>query len=62
MTEAAHIGRLRPVREADLDRLDAMFADPEAIGVFNWGGYTDRSRVAAPVRGEPAAQPTTRAS
>src|SRR5262245_2581694 len=30
--------RLRPVAEADLDRLDEMFADPSAIGEFNWGG------------------------
>ena len=33
--------RLRPVRETDLERLDDMFADPEAIGVFNWGGFSD---------------------
>jgi RimJ/RimL family protein N-acetyltransferase len=31
--------RLRPVTEPDLDRLDEMFADPESIGVFNWGGF-----------------------
>lgn len=37
MTEAM---RLRPVREPDLDYLDRMFADPDAIGVFNWGGFT----------------------
>jgi RimJ/RimL family protein N-acetyltransferase len=35
--------RLRPVREPDLDRLEEMFADPDAIGVFNWGGFTDGS-------------------
>jgi len=35
---------LRPVLEPDLDRLDEMFADPEAIGVFNWGGFVDGSR------------------
>jgi RimJ/RimL family protein N-acetyltransferase len=34
--------RLRPVREADLDRLDEIFAEPDGIGVFNWGGFTDR--------------------
>lgn len=33
--------RLRPVRESDLDDLDEMFGDPEAIGVFNWGGFSD---------------------
>lgn len=31
--------RLRPVVEADLDQLDEMFADPAAIGEFNWGGF-----------------------
>ena len=31
--------RLRPVAEADLDPLDEMFTDPDAIGVFNWGGF-----------------------
>jgi RimJ/RimL family protein N-acetyltransferase len=36
--------RLRPVRESDLDDLDEMFADPEAIGVFNWGGFADPTR------------------
>jgi RimJ/RimL family protein N-acetyltransferase len=35
---------LRPVLEQDLDRLDEMFADPGAIGVFNWGGFIDGSR------------------
>lgn len=30
---------LRPVSESDLDGLDAMFADPAAIGEFNWGGF-----------------------
>lgn len=35
--------RLRPVREKDLDRLEEMFADPEEIGVYNWGGHTDES-------------------
>ncbi|MGH3760898.1 GNAT family N-acetyltransferase [Actinophytocola sp.] len=35
--------RLRPVTEPDLNRLDEMFADPEAIGVFNWGGFTDQT-------------------
>lgn len=33
--------RLRPVAEADLDALDRMFADPESIGVYNWGGFSD---------------------
>ena len=31
--------RLRPVTESDLDPLDEMFADPAAIGEFNWGGF-----------------------
>ncbi|TDV46269.1 GNAT family N-acetyltransferase [Actinophytocola oryzae] len=31
--------RLRPVAEADLDSFDVMFADPDMIGVFNWGGF-----------------------
>jgi RimJ/RimL family protein N-acetyltransferase len=31
--------RLRPVAEPDLDSLDRMFADPAAIGEFNWGGF-----------------------
>jgi RimJ/RimL family protein N-acetyltransferase len=34
--------RLRPVLEADLDRLDEIFAEPDGIGVFNWGGFTGR--------------------
>jgi RimJ/RimL family protein N-acetyltransferase len=33
--------RLRPVAEADLAELDRMFADPAAIGEFNWGGWTN---------------------
>lgn len=33
--------RLRPVREDDLDSVDDMFADPDTIGVFNWGGFSD---------------------
>lgn len=33
--------RLRPVTEEDLDHLDRMFDDPEAIGEFLWGGWTD---------------------
>jgi RimJ/RimL family protein N-acetyltransferase len=33
--------RLRPVAESDLDRLEAMFNDPEQIGEFNWGGFSD---------------------
>ena len=36
--------RLRPVFESDLARLEQMFTDPEAIGVYNWGGFTDPSR------------------
>ena len=36
--------RLRPVLEPDLDRLDEMFTDPDEIGVFNWGGFTDSTR------------------
>lgn len=35
--------RPRPVTEPDLDRLDEMFADPEAIGLFTWGGFADGS-------------------
>jgi RimJ/RimL family protein N-acetyltransferase len=33
--------RLRPVLEADLDRLEEMFNEPEQIGVYNWGGFSD---------------------
>jgi RimJ/RimL family protein N-acetyltransferase len=33
--------RLRPVTEADLGSLEAMYADPEAVGVFNWDGWQD---------------------
>lgn len=36
--------RLRPVTEPDLDAMDAMYADPESIGEFNWGGFTDPTR------------------
>ncbi len=35
--------RLRPVVESDLDPLEEMFNDPDAIGVFNWGGFGDGS-------------------
>lgn len=35
---------LRPVTELDLDKLDEMFADPEAIGVYNWGGFSDSTK------------------
>lgn len=35
--------RLRPFTEPDLDRLEMMFDDPEAIGIFNWGGFRDPS-------------------
>lgn len=35
--------RLRPVLETDLERLEEMFADPEAIGEHNWGGHQDQS-------------------
>ncbi|MCT2585256.1 GNAT family N-acetyltransferase [Actinophytocola gossypii] len=38
MTEGT---RLRPVTEPDLDLLRDMAEDPESIGVFNWGGFTD---------------------
>jgi RimJ/RimL family protein N-acetyltransferase len=34
---------LRPVTEADLDELDRMWADPDALGVYNWGGFSDAS-------------------
>ena len=33
--------RLRPVTEDDLLAIEEMFADPEAIGEFNWAGYSD---------------------
>lgn len=33
--------RLRPVTEHDLVRLEEMFEDPEALGEFNWGGFSD---------------------
>lgn len=33
--------RLRPFTESDVDRLEEMFNDPEAIGVYNWGGFRD---------------------
>jgi RimJ/RimL family protein N-acetyltransferase len=33
--------RLRPVLETDLDRLEEMFNDPDQIGVYNWGGFSD---------------------
>lgn len=35
--------RLRPVLEPDLERLEQIFADPDGIGVFNWGGFTSRT-------------------
>lgn len=35
--------RLRPVLEADLDRFDEIFAEPDGIGVFNWGGFVERT-------------------
>lgn len=31
--------RLRPVAEPDLDVLDGMFAEPDGVGEFNWGGF-----------------------
>jgi RimJ/RimL family protein N-acetyltransferase len=40
MTEGT---RLRPVTEPDLDMLDEMFADPDQVGEFNWGGFSDSS-------------------
>jgi RimJ/RimL family protein N-acetyltransferase len=33
--------RLRPVSEEDLDHLEEMLSDPEAIGEFNWSGFQD---------------------
>jgi RimJ/RimL family protein N-acetyltransferase len=36
--------RLRPVTTSDLDDLEEMFADPESIGEFNWGGFRDPTR------------------
>jgi RimJ/RimL family protein N-acetyltransferase len=33
--------RLRPVAEEDLEPLERMFADPDAIGHFNWSGFQD---------------------
>jgi RimJ/RimL family protein N-acetyltransferase len=33
--------RLRPVAAEDLDTLEAMFSDREAIGPFNWAGWRD---------------------
>lgn len=33
--------RLRPVAEPDFHTLDGMFADPDGIGEFNWGDFTD---------------------
>jgi RimJ/RimL family protein N-acetyltransferase len=31
--------RLRPVAEDDLPDLERMFADPENVGIYNWGGW-----------------------
>ena len=31
--------RLRPVAEDDLPDLERMYADPEALGEYNWGGW-----------------------
>ncbi|GAB3466149.1 GNAT family N-acetyltransferase [Actinophytocola sediminis] len=36
--------RLRPVTEQDLDPLDGMFADPDAIGEYNWTGFSDPTK------------------
>jgi RimJ/RimL family protein N-acetyltransferase len=36
--------RLRPVTDESLTSVEAMFADPEAIGIFNWGGYKDPTK------------------
>jgi RimJ/RimL family protein N-acetyltransferase len=36
--------RLRPVTEQDLDPLDDMFADPDAIGEYNWAGFSDPTK------------------
>ena len=38
MTAAGEV-RLRPVAEEDLVDLERMYADPEAIGIYNWGGW-----------------------
>ena len=35
--------RLRPFTESDLERLLEMFDDPEAIGIYNWGGFQNRN-------------------
>ncbi|OLF04391.1 N-acetyltransferase [Actinophytocola xinjiangensis] len=45
MTEgSAPLVRLRPVTEQDLDPLDDMFNDPDAIGEYNWGGFSDPTK------------------
>jgi RimJ/RimL family protein N-acetyltransferase len=36
--------QLRPVSRDDLPQLEEMFADPEAIGEFNWNGWHDPFR------------------
>jgi RimJ/RimL family protein N-acetyltransferase len=33
--------KLRPVAEEDVAHLERMFSDPEAVGEFLWGGFTD---------------------
>ncbi|HCU50778.1 MAG TPA: hypothetical protein DGG94_13425 [Micromonosporaceae bacterium] len=33
--------RLCPVAEGDIDGIEQMFADPEALGEFLWGGWHD---------------------
>ena len=32
--------RLRPVTESDFENIERTFAEPEEIGVFNWGGFS----------------------
>jgi len=31
--------RLRPVAEEDISYLERMYADPESLGIYNWGGW-----------------------
>jgi len=37
--------RLRPVVEADLPDLERMFIEPEQLGLFNWSGWSDPTRL-----------------
>lgn len=36
---------LRPAIEADLPDLERMFTEPEQLGWFNWGGWSDPTRL-----------------